>query len=96
MPIGMPFLASSGEVCRPRLHSRARRRPPHHAACAGCAQVLGGDVAGVVVEADEGSPFPPGTRVGFLSDGEPAGGEPMRREGHLCLHAGREVGAPTA
>ncbi|GAB4813063.1 hypothetical protein N2152v2_000109 [Parachlorella kessleri] len=32
-------------------------------------KVLGGDVAGVVVEADQGSRFRPGTRVACLSDG---------------------------
>ena len=32
-------------------------------------QVLGGDVAGVVVEANENARFKPGARVAFLSDG---------------------------
>lgn len=32
-------------------------------------QVLGGDVAGVIVEADLGSALKPGTHVAFLCDG---------------------------
>ncbi len=32
-------------------------------------QIPGGDVAGVVVEADESSPIKPGTRAAFMSEG---------------------------